>query len=109
MGVLLRGTAFLLAGKPSGRTTLTVIDGILQTRLPKTHGVLARLSRFPAKYNTATVLPIKLIPLQVFRHGFRLYLVKPRLHIGKEIHHELDARLYDDKTTTEEIRSLSSA
>jgi hypothetical protein len=28
---------FLLAGKPSGRTTLTVIDRILHTRLPKTH------------------------------------------------------------------------
>jgi hypothetical protein len=37
--------AFLLAGKPSGRTTLTVIDRILHTRLPKTHtappGILA--------------------------------------------------------------------
>jgi hypothetical protein len=29
--------AFLLAGKSSGRTTLTVIDQILHTRLPKTH------------------------------------------------------------------------
>jgi hypothetical protein len=37
MGALLRGTVFLLAGKPSGRTTLTVIDRILHTRLPKTH------------------------------------------------------------------------
>src|SRR5208283_4429852 len=37
MGILLRGMAFLLAGKPSGRTTLTVIDRILHTRLPKTH------------------------------------------------------------------------
>src|SRR5580704_8384317 len=37
MGALLRGMAFLLAGKPSGRTTLTVIDRILHTRLPKTH------------------------------------------------------------------------
>src|SRR6202451_2405024 len=37
MGTLLRGMVFLLAGKPSGRTTLTVIDRILHTRLPKTH------------------------------------------------------------------------
>jgi hypothetical protein len=29
--------AFLLAGKPSGRTTLTVIDRILHSRLPETH------------------------------------------------------------------------
>src|SRR5271155_4981869 len=38
MGALLRGRVFLLAGKPSGRTTLTVIDRILHTPLPKTHG-----------------------------------------------------------------------
>src|SRR5580692_1590327 len=37
MGALLRGMVYLLAGKPSGRTTLTVIDRILHTRLPKTH------------------------------------------------------------------------
>jgi len=30
-GKQLRGMAFLLAGKPSGRTTLTVIDRILHT------------------------------------------------------------------------------
>jgi hypothetical protein len=40
MGALLRGMVFLLAGKPSGRTTLTVIDRILHTRLPKTHRVV---------------------------------------------------------------------
>jgi hypothetical protein len=36
---LLRGMAFLLAGKPSGRMTLTVIDRILHTRLLKTHDI----------------------------------------------------------------------
>ena len=36
---LLRRMAFLLAGKPSGRTTLTVIDRILHTRLLKTHDI----------------------------------------------------------------------
>jgi hypothetical protein len=41
MGVLLRGMAFLLAGKPSGRTTLTVIDGTVHAGLPKTHDELS--------------------------------------------------------------------
>jgi hypothetical protein len=35
---------FLLAGKPSGRTTLTVIDRLLHTRLPKTHDMATKLT-----------------------------------------------------------------
>jgi hypothetical protein len=59
MGVLLRGTAFLLAGKPSGRTTLTVIDGILQTRLPKTHDASNVAWLDPGKDVSAASLPEK--------------------------------------------------
>ena len=69
VGALLRGMAFLLVGKPSGRTTLTVIDGILHARLPKTHrpmpdGVPMLMDRaYESNETRQLVLDLGMIPV----------------------------------------------
>jgi hypothetical protein len=47
MGVLLRGMAFLLAGKPSGRSTLPVMTGGVHAPLPECHHRFKTPAVFP--------------------------------------------------------------